>query len=230
MADEGSTATANTNTDAAPAATTQTEGKGTLLTPGEPAKTEPAKSDASTTPAKEGEGTTPAKEGESTEAKTAESESKAKGAPETYTDFTVEKGLELNPEAMTAFTAIAKEAGLSQEQAQKFVDIATKNNVDAQKSRDDAFLDTRDKWVGEIKGDKELGGPKFDETVVRAQRALKNFGTPELAKFLENGLGDHPEVIRLLVKFDTSTGEDITVPGGPPATEKSAAQTIYPNM
>ena len=138
---------------------------------------------------------------------------KPQGAPETYADFTVPEGMEINKPLLDAVQPALKEAGLSQIQAQKLMD-AYSGQLQA-----------------ESKGDKEIGGDKFDESIGSAKRAIDKFGTPKLVEVLDQtGLGNHPEFIRLLTRVGKLIAEDD--PGGsagPGGSEKTAAEILYPN-
>src|SRR5262245_65330565 len=53
------------------------------------------------------------------------------GAPETYGQFTVPTGYELDPKIMEEATALFKGAGLSQDHAQKMVDFYVAKTMDS---------------------------------------------------------------------------------------------------
>lgn len=157
---------------------------------------------------------------------------KPDSAPEKYEAFKVPEGLQLDPAMNGKFETVAKDLNLSQENAQKLIDLASENVQQILKAQSDKLIEIRDGWVTELKADKEYGGEKFDETVERAKRTLKDFGEESLVAMLESwGLGDHPGLIRMLAKIDKKFGEQKAV-GGEPAKDapKSAAQTIYPQQ
>lgn len=153
-------------------------------------------------------------------------------APETYAEFTAPEGVEsLDTELLGEAMPLFKEAGLSQEQAQKLVDFyAGKLQASEQKSLD-AFGELVDGWAEASKGDKEFGGDKFEESVKVANETLTKFGTPELDKFLkESGAGNHPEVIRLLYKVGKLMAEDVPGSSNPSNnTPRSRVDVLYPN-
>jgi len=130
------------------------------------------------------------------------------------------------------FTGVAKELGVSQENAQRLMDLAAENSSTVIEQQRAAWDKMRDGWVNEIKSDKDFGGGKFNETIERAKRTLKSYDTEgELGKFLEEtGFGDHPGVIRVLARIDKAMSEDRTVDGKPGKPDtRSAAQVIYGN-
>lgn len=154
------------------------------------------------------------------------------GAPEgdaDYADFTLPDGVELDTEGATELKAIAKELNLSQASAQKLVDLAL-----AKQARDSAagaahMEGIRKGWQNATRSDKEFGGDKLNASLAVAQKALKQFGSPELNELVVGaGLGDHPEFIRLLVKVGNAVSEAPIVNGGPSVTQ-DAASVMYPN-
>ena len=140
---------------------------------------------------------------------------KADGAPAEYADFTVPEGMELDKEAAEAFSPVAKELNLTQEQAQSLVNLQSEQVQKMAKAQEETWAETTTKWREDAKSDKEFGGEAFDENVGKAKHALDEIGTPELRDLLDvTGTGNHPEVIRLLVKVDKLIGEDKIHLGG----------------
>ena len=128
------------------------------------------------------------------------------GAPEAYADFTFPEGVEIDKAQLDAAKAQFKEAGYTQEQAQKAIDLHIKGMQEQQ----EIFLQERKNWVNEIKADKEFGGDKFDTTVKGAQLALRKFDADgKMVELLEtSGFGDHPGVIKFLARIHAAMGED----------------------
>ncbi|NMM70778.1 peptidase [Serratia marcescens] len=154
-------------------------------------------------------------------AEKAEKEKKP-AAPEKY-EFTPPEGQELDANALAVFEPIAKELGLSQEQAQKLVDIYPQIQQQQAESWSKQVAD----WGEQVKADKEIGGDKFNASVGAAQRALDQFGNPELREYLNaSGLGNHPALVRFCAKVGKAMAEDtFVVPnqGG----QRSAADILY---
>ncbi|EMM3172380.1 peptidase [Serratia marcescens] len=143
-------------------------------------------------------------------------------APEKY-EFTPPEGQELDANALAVFEPVAKELGLSQEQAQKLVDIYPQ----IQQQQAEAWSKQVSDWGEQVKADKEIGGDKFNASVGAAQRALDQFGNPELREYLNaSGLGNHPALVRFCAKVGKAMAEDtFVVPnqGG----QRSAADILY---
>jgi len=157
---------------------------------------------------------------------------KPAGPPEKYEDFKVPEGVTVDAAVIDSFKGLAKELGLTQEAAQKLVDFQAANEA-AQVKKIGEFWDKQaSDWLGEAKADKEIGGPKFDESVAAANAALKQFGTPKLIEALQTyGMGNHPEVIRAFARVGQAIQNDKLVPGGKGGEQEvRAADVMYPSM
>lgn len=139
--------------------------------------------------------------------------------PDTYADFTLPEGMALDSELLAEAAPVFKDLGLTQTQAQTLIDLQSKKaEADVQKQMND-FNQMIDGWKQQSQDDKEFGGDKFDESVAVAREAIDKFGTPELKDLLsEHGVGNHPEVIRFMVKVGNLTREKSISGGGRPAS------------
>ncbi|MBD1555014.1 peptidase [Pseudomonas typographi] len=157
--------------------------------------------------------------------------------PEKYEFSNLPEGYTLDEAALGEWSGVFKELGLTQEQAQKLVEMDAKrytaaNSPEAQRQ---AAIEARNshvaQWETAVKQDKELGGAKLAESLSIAQKALTDFGTPELSAMLkESGLGSHPEVVRFFHKVgkELSEGKLHRAATDVPA-ERSIAERMYPN-
>lgn len=159
-------------------------------------------------------------------------EEKPQGAPEEYADFTAPEGVTFNAETMTEFKAFAKEKNLSQEDAQKLVDIGMKNAQQRDANYRDQIEQAQKQWAESSRTDKEFGGDKLDENLAVAKQALATFGSPELSAMLEeSGLGNHPEIIRAFYRVGKAVSEDRLVKGTTrPAAADDVTKKLYPTM
>ena len=150
--------------------------------------------------------------------------------PDTYADFTLPEGIKIADDAMAEITPLFKELGLTQEQAQKLVDFQSKQVQASSESQIDAYNQLMDSWVTECKNDSEIGGDKFDENIAIAQSAVQKFGTPGLKELLEShGVGNHPEMVRFMVKVGKLTSEDVPgASGGNITPEQNRVNLLYP--
>jgi hypothetical protein len=188
----------------------------------------PAKETLMTEGSKESPAVTekPAEEGDSAAAP------EAAGAPENYEAFTLPDGFELDDAMSTQFSAVAKELNLTQEQAQKLVDLQTASAVDAGTKSAEAWADLKNSWQTEAKADKEIGGKAFDENIGTAKLALEKYGSAELNSAIElTGMGNHPEFIRLLYKVGLTLKEDkLMTEGGGPVSPTERGKVLFPDM
>lgn len=159
---------------------------------------------------------------------TQKTETSPAGAPEKYT-FTAPKGAEYDAGILDAFTGAAKEANLAQDAAQKLIDKMAPAIAARQ---DDQIKAVHQGWQEASNADKEFGGDKLKENLGVARKALDNFGTPELRTLLEEtGMGNHPEVIRLLYRAGKAISEDKFVGGNTGGKAGvDATNVLYPTM
>lgn len=211
---------ANTNTPAAAAATDAPAGTApanegtdpTTLTPEQQAAADAAKGDDKTDENKV----------DDPKAKDA-----PQGAPEKY-EFKLADGAALNPDVQVQFEAVARELNMTQEAAQKLVETMGPKIAAVQAAE---VTRVQAEWTAAVKADKEIGGQNFDANLAIAKSAVDRFGTPEFKTFLdESGLGNHPEMIRMMYKAGKSITEDKIVTGNQGnAPQRNAAKTLYPN-
>ncbi|KKM17597.1 hypothetical protein LCGC14_1674220 [marine sediment metagenome] len=152
-------------------------------------------------------------------------------SPKDYEDFKLPEGVELDEVALADFVPMAKEAGLTQEQAQKLVDFQAKRVQEYSDSQEKAWTDMQESWRVATKSDKEIGGPAFDQSLAQAKTFLKAYGTPELMEALDTtGMGNHPEVIRAFARAGKAMGDDKLAIGGPGDGKKLAEDIMFPNQ
>lgn len=153
------------------------------------------------------------------------------GAPEKYEAFKAAEGQAFDDAVMDAYSEAAKELNLSQDNAQKLLDKVAPVMQARQLERIEAV---KAEWAESAKADKEFGGDKLNESLATAKKALDSFASPEFKEFLgQSGLGNHPEMIRLLVKAGQQISNDKFVggkagvqdPGKPPM--ESYASRLY---
>ncbi|MEP8938434.1 peptidase [Enterobacter mori] len=166
-------------------------------------------------------------DGEKPADKPDDKEQKQDGAPEKY-EFKPAEGQELDTAALEQFEPIARELNLTNEQAQKMVDLyGTKIMPMVQKQQAEAWQKQTEGWAETVKADKEIGGDKLTANLSAAQRALDQFGTPELKEYLNaTGLGNHPDLVKTFVKIGKAMSEDGMVDGSNQG-QRSAAEVLY---
>lgn len=208
----------------------------------EPSQIKPAEA-TPTTPTTPSETTTPTTP---TEPK-AEDKTPATGAPETYADFKAPENYTLDPKMIEAAAPVFKELGLTQDQAQKLVDLQAKLALDAAKAPQETYEALRKEWRTaaethpELKGKLQPGG----EVSVTMGKALDALGDAKLAADFRQamdstGVGDNPAFIRAFYKFAQAFTEGTHVSGKGPAptgqvdptkpAKPSPAQAMFPNL
>jgi len=154
-------------------------------------------------------------------------------APKEYADFTPPEGIQLDAPVITEFRTVARDLGLSQEDAQAIVDrlapVVAKNHVASVLG---LARTASDEWIAKSAIDPEYGGDKFAENSAIAQKTFKLFGTPALEKFLkDSGMGNHPEMVRWAYRIGKLVGPDDKFIGGTEARTgpKSPEESLWPN-
>ncbi len=138
------------------------------------------------------------------------------------------EGVEMTEQA----TELFKSSGISQENAQKFLDYhaeAIKELSEGPRREWDAIMN---KWQGEIKSDPEFGGAKLDATMKMVGKALDSFGDPGVRQALnETGAGNNPAIFRTFAKMAAALSEGKTMRGEPSTTKpRSIAEAMWPNL
>lgn len=184
-----------TGSDAPAAATEQQAG---AQTPADPKA-------ATDQTAKDGEAA--GKEGEKKED---EGDKPTPKAPEKY-EFKLPEGMPVDSKALEAFEPLARELDLTNEQAQKFVDL----QAGLVKAQADAWAATTKAWVDETKNDPEIGGKNLEATLNASKALLKRYAEANpkhsegLTKLLDGyGIGNHPDMIRFTSWLGKMAGED----------------------
>lgn len=159
----------------------------------------------------------PQKDGGSTATETTDTV----GAPEAYEAFQVPEGMTLDEAAVAKFAPVFKENGLTQAQAQALVNAYAEQI----KAQQEGAGESAEQWYAErraaevakanedgiaaLKSDTELGGGNFDAVRTRVIEAVGATATPEFRDFVNaNGLGNHPEFVRLVNRLIDYSPED----------------------
>lgn len=164
-----------------------------------------------------------AKEGES---KDKAADTKAEGPPEKY-EFTMPEGMELDEQLAAAVDPVLRDLNLTNEQANKLASTFAEYRASESQRQSDAYAQQVEDWGKSARDDKEFGGAAFEKNVADAQKAIGQFGTPELKTLLADGLGNHPELIRFCVRVGKAIGEDGGVDGSKSSTPKDPASVLF---
>lgn len=182
---------------------------------------------AATTGTQETVATAPVADAVTAPAATPAPETPQETAQEITYDLKVADGMPVAEGSVEAFTGVAKELGLSNEQAQRLVDFQTQ----LAKGQIDAYQAQQVEWVNQMKTDPEIGGEKYAETTAMAVKAFNQFGGVELKEYLEStGLGNFPPLVKAFAAIGKALSDDSFAPGMGVSDQKSAAQRIFPTM
>ena len=154
-------------------------------------------------------------------------ETEAAGAPEEYETFDLPNDFDMNQDTLAEYHAWSKENNLTQEQAQKGVDmVAQMKQAEMQQ-----WVEQQKSWVEDAKADAEFGNDKFDESIAVAVKARDSFGTSEFNEMLDSsGLGNHPEMIRFLHRVGKAISENSVIVGGTTTSQLTREAVLYPSM
>lgn len=140
-------------------------------------------------------------------------------------EFKVPEGVELDTASADEFKAIAKDLKLPPDAAQKVVDLAIKR----EQARAEQFAQQVQSWADEVKADPELGKP---ENLAMARKFIDTFGDDKIKSLLNStGMGNHPDVVRMILKASKGMSEDRFTAGKSNAEpgKKDPASILYGN-
>jgi hypothetical protein len=121
-----------------------------------------------------------------------------------YTKLAAPDAIKNDLGMVDAIRGIAAKHNVPLEAAQGIVD-----QLGAQaKAAADEWATIREDWKAQIAADKEIGGPELEANRAIASKVIDAYGTPELREWLnESGIGDHPLLVKLLVKAGKDLAE-----------------------
>lgn len=175
---------------------------------------------------------TPADKAETPDAEPDEAAKPAeRAAPEKY-EFSAPEGTALDADMLGEFEGAARDLKLTQDEAQNLLTRLAPKMAERMASQNAAMLErAATEWAAAVSTDKEIGGDKLPENLGLARKALDAFGSPALRDLLDGSrLGNHPEVIRFMVRAGRQISEDGFV-GGSTVTPKAGrdhASSLYP--
>ncbi len=139
-------------------------------------------------------------------------------------------GVEVDQALLGDFQKTAHELKLTAGQAQKLAELyATKmagGEETFRKAQMDAVLEAERGWVNEIKGK-----PTYKEDLSHAQRALAEFGSPELFDIInDTRIGSHPTMFDFMAKVGRALAEPaVRGQGTAGAPEVPLYKRMWPN-
>ena len=162
------------------------------------------------------------------------------GVPEKY-EFKPPEGFdEIDSGLVEAYTPVAKELGLSNDKAQKLIDLYADISKRQAENLRNAQTAQITEWRNQV-----MSSPTFKEDVEHAQRVVAQYMTPEQKELFagkNSWLGAHPQVVSFLAKIGRLVGNDKPLigdasPGSAqqrrpdgPVTPETLAKVLYPGM
>lgn len=161
-------------------------------------------------------------ENETPEQKTAReaaAQAAASSVPEKY-ELKAPEGMTIDQGMLDGLTPVFKKHGLTQAAVQELADAyapVIKAQTEAQqKAAIDHFQGIVNGWKEETT---KMLGATPDKEMAFAAKFLNKFGTPQLREmFDETGVGNHPELVKALIKAGKLLGEDSFVDGSQKTT------------
>lgn len=161
--------------------------------------------------------------------------------PDTYTDFTLPEGFTLDDATKTEMAATFKELGLTQEGAQKLVDLHTKRLAASIEGQSAAAMQMRNDWKNDAVKNPTIGtGTAIKPEVLQTiGRAIEGLGPTLAPKFREamniSGVGNNPAFIEAFYALarERTEGRPLAAPKpaavSDPSRPQSKAHALYPN-
>lgn len=150
-------------------------------------------------------------------------------APDKYEPWKLQDGVKLSKDLDSAFSELAKRAGLSQDDAQATLDKMVTANLEQQRQE---FAAQVEQWGEALNADPELGGDALlAKTMPNVNKALTAFDpSGKVAAILQNGLGANPDLVRFLAKVGEAVSPtSALVTGQRTAPAKPSIDDLYEN-
>lgn len=130
---------------------------------------------------------------------------KAKGAPESYGEFSMPEGFTLEGEELEGAVALFRDLDLTQEQAQKLIDQYTERVLAGKEAELNELAAKRKEWRAEIR--QRPGFAQERELALRGMRAVIT-DPDEKALFENSWMSDHPALWKVFTKIGRMVQED----------------------
>lgn len=167
-------------------------------------------------------------------------EDAASVVPEKY-ELKASDGLpDLDADVVALAEPVFKELGLTNDQAQQLVPVAEHFAQRIAEQMEAAatanVAQQRAAWLAEAQAAEDIGGAKWNDTLVSAAKGLDALGftkgTPFRDLLDDSGLGNHPDMIRAWLKVGRAVSEDSDFVRGGVATAgaRTAAEALYPSQ
>lgn len=150
------------------------------------------------------------------------------GVPEAYdfSELELPEGMQLDEQLAETMSPAFREAGLTQEQASTLAKAYAGQMQASAEASADAAKQLVGGWLKDAKADKEVGLNNWKGSVDAANAVIRKFGTPELVNdvMVGQGIGNHPEMVRLLARIGKAIGDDQLITGEQTDTGDAVSQ------
>ena len=151
-----------------------------------------------------------------------------------YSSIKLPEGMELDKELSDEFSNIAKEVGLSQSKADKFMNLGVKLSGKIQTTFTEQVKQLQQDRIKSfetmLNTDPEIGGANLKQTLLEANEAYDAFVSKEAADLLaEAGLNKHPAIVKVFRDIGKQIKQDSIYNGNNAKHERTAADW-YPSM
>lgn len=172
------------------------------------------------------------------EAKPADDGKKPVDSAEALKDLVLPEGITLDDAQRAELNTLLTDEKLSTaERGSKLLALHAQAVKDAANAPYDQWNQLQAKWQDEVKADPEMGGANLDATRATIAKVIDELGGGEAKKIRDafnfTGAGNHPEIVRLVLRAGKLLTEGAHVAGKPAGldgSQKSAAQLLYPNQ
>ncbi len=157
---------------------------------------------------------------------------------ESYKDLVIPEGISVSEPMLEGFKALALEAKLPPEIANKFVAL----QAEAQKAQVEVFqhqfAENQKLWRSQVDAFPEFQGEARAVTEKTLGTVMEEYGSAEARQiFNESGIGNHPAVVKFILNMANGLVEGEPVPANKPGPlpkgdnrGRSAGGIMYPNL
>lgn len=143
------------------------------------------------------------------------------------------EGFERDEAALGKFAEIMNAELSPQDRANQLIALQAEVMKGVSERANQAFIDTQQQWQQEVLSDPDIGGEKLDPALGEIAKLIDTY--PHAAElremFVVTGAGNHPHMIRFLLRLARERAEGKPTPGGTPTpAHKSTAERLYPSM
>lgn len=142
-------------------------------------------------------------------------------------ELTLDKDSPLSSDRFEKIAEYARLQGFTKEQAEELVksqEDTVRSVLDTQQKE---LIAKSEKWVEDIRADKEIGQDNFNKSMEFAARAINKFATQELKETLNaTRLGDYPELVRMMARVGAAMADDTFVSSSETAGDKKRLADI----